>query len=131
MAVAAVAAIAVAVTGDFETESHGAKMGDFAEKFNRRLGVVVLKFALGGAHAAQTLNVAGGALGGALTLLAQAGLGEKLFPAVSDAAFANVEGFLLGENADTHLAVRIDGERGLDAATKIERVVGLERRWVG
>jgi high-affinity iron transporter len=46
MAFAAVAAIAIAVAWDFETEGHGAEVGNLAEEFDGRLGVVVLEFAL-------------------------------------------------------------------------------------
>ena len=131
MARAAIAAVTIAVPRYLETESHGAEVSHFAEEFYRRLGVVVLEFALRGAHAAQALNIAGHALGGTQTLFSQPGLREKLFPSVPHAAFADIEGLLLGEDADAHFAVRIDGKRGLAAAAKIERIVGFESGWIG
>ena len=52
MALAAVAAITIAVARNLETKSHGAEVSDLAEEFDGRLGIVVLEFALRGAHAA-------------------------------------------------------------------------------
>lgn len=108
----------IAVLRSFEAKGEGAEVRDLAKKFNGSLGVAAFEFAIGGAHAAKGLQLAGGADG-----LAHAGrlanVLEPAIPALPEAAIAEIGAVLMREDADGHPALGIDGTTVLTTTASI------------
>src|SRR5262252_6697317 len=114
------AVFAVAVRHDRDAERHRAQVRSAAQPVDWRFRIAVFELAVGGTHAADRLEHARHALGwprcfpGALAP-------QELLPAGTESV-ADVVLVRLGDHADAHPAVRIDGERADAAAALIDRV---------
>ena len=106
---------------NFNSQRERAQMGHLAEKFNGRFGVAAFQFAVCRTHAAQRLNAA-------FIAFRLAGLGlhpcaqQEVFPAILKASSTPAVGFLVGENADAHLACGIYGATADSAAAEVNMV---------
>lgn len=112
------AAGTIPVFGDLDTDAESAKMRDLAEKIHGRLGVAVFQFAIGWAHAAKGADLAVRADGFAPGR-SGADLLQRPVPTLAEAAIAKIETILMGENADGHFAVGIDGAAVVPAAAGV------------
>src|SRR5580698_6498556 len=99
-------------------------MRDFAQEIHGRFGIAVFEFAIGGAHAAESLDPAGVALALA-RLFSAADAAQEILPSGAEAAGAPVIAFLMREHADADLAVGINGA-GVDAAAALINIFRRE-----
>src|SRR5277367_4678462 len=107
MAMSASAELAISVFGRLQSESMGAQMGYMTEEFNRLFGITILQFPVRRAHGTQRLQFATGAFGDAC-LLALTLSTQELVPAFAEAFLAPVVLLSVGDDADAHVAVRVD-----------------------
>src|SRR5438270_5614565 len=127
MAFPAGAELTVAMCRNSEAEGDGSQMGHFAKKVYRRFSITVFQFSVCRTHSAGAADPASQALRNLLAL-ALGDLEQKLLPAVTDAAAANVICLLMREYADTHVPVRIDRESAHSSAARVHVVSDDWRR---
>ena len=104
--------------GNLEAKSVGAKVRNLAKEIDRSFGIAAFEFAICGAHAAKGLKLAGGA-DGLARARGLANVLEAALPATSETAIANVGPILMGEDANGHLALRVDSAAVLASAAGI------------
>ena len=116
------AAGAIAVRGNINADAVSAEMGDLAEKIDGGFGIAILEFAIGGTHAAKRANLAIGADG-----FARGGDGanflQRAFPDLAETRIAEIRAVLVREDADSHLAIGIDGATVVTAAAGVTLAV--------
>ena len=112
------AAGAITVLRNLKTKSVGAKVRNLAKEFDGSLGVTAFEFAICGTHAAKGLKLAVGT-NGLTSTRGSANVLQAAFPAGFKACVAEVDSVLMGEDADSHLSLRIDGAAVLATAARI------------
>ena len=104
--------------GNADPEGVGAQMSDLAEKIHGRLGVTVFELAVGGAHAAEILDLTARTDGLARTWRL-ANFAETPIPSFRETGVTQVVAVLMGDHADGHAAGGVDGTAVLPAAAGV------------
>ena len=104
--------------GNADLEGVGAQMSDLAEKFHGRLGVTAFQFTVGGAHAAEILDLTARTNGLARTWRL-ANFAETSIPSFRETSVTQVVAVLMRDHADGHAAGGVDGTAVLPAAAVV------------
>src|SRR3954471_2854175 len=91
-------------------------MRHLTQKFHWRFRIAVFQFSICRTHAAHRMNTTLHALRGRMGPLFLTYFDQKLIPTLAHTSAANVVCVLMRENANTHLAIRVDGKT-LNATT--------------
>ena len=110
---------------NLDAKREGAKMRDLAKKLDGGFGVAAFEFTIRGAHAAERADAAIGADGLAFVFDGTNFL-ESAFPTLAEGTIAEVVTIAMGDHANGHVAVGVDGTAVVAAAAGIA-LIGIER----
>src|SRR3954452_5007617 len=102
-------------------------MRHLTQEFHRGFRIAVFQFSICGTHAAHRMNTAFHAFRGRMGSLFLTYFEQKLIPTLAHTSAADVVCVLMRENANTHLAIRVDGKTLNATTAAVHGAVGAGR----